>query len=218
MTKRKPASPPLLSADSGNKLLFTQPEMVRDLLIGYAPGEWVKDADFSSLIHVSGSYVSESGKQRHNDVVWKIDVSGRCLWVYIVLECQRQSEKWMALRVMEYVNQLSLQITREYKEDQLPEGCLPPILPIVLYDGKSAWNAATDVADCFIKPPDGLEAFQPRLRYLLLDVYELMKSGKKKGRNFAESVFRMEVNRGNNEILCLHVSTPARDLCLVRGR
>jgi len=30
-----------------------------------------------------------------------------------------------------------------------------------------------------------------------------MKSGKKKGRNFAEAVFRMEVNRGNDEILAV---------------
>jgi hypothetical protein len=33
------------------------------------------------------------------------------------------------------------------------------ILPIVIYTGKPEWKAATDVVDCFIKPPDGLEAF-----------------------------------------------------------
>ena len=177
--------------------------MVRDLLIGYAPGEWVKDADFSSLIHVNSSYVSESGRQRFDDVVWRVDVSGQCLWVYIVLECQRKSEKWMALRISEYVTQLALQITRDHKEEQLPEGRIPPIMPIVLYDGKDNWNAATDVADCFIKPPDGLEAFQPRLRYLLLDVHRLMQSRTKKIRNFAEAVFRMEANRGKDEVFAV---------------
>jgi len=177
--------------------------MVRDLLIGYAPGEWIKDADFSSLIHVNGSYVSESGRQRYDDIVWKVNVRGQCLWVYIVLECQRKSEKWMALRISEYVTQLALQITRDNKEEQLPEGRIPPIMPIVLYDGNSEWNAATDVADCFIKPPDGLEAFQPRLRYLLLDVHRLMRSRTKKIRNFAEAVFRMEANRGKDEVFAV---------------
>ena len=43
--------------------------MVRDLLIGYVPGKWLKDVDFSTLVHVSGSYVSESGKQRYDDRV-----------------------------------------------------------------------------------------------------------------------------------------------------
>ena len=65
--QRKSASSP----DSEYKLLFSNPIMVRDLLIGYAPGNWRENADFSTLIHVNGSYVSESGKQRHDDVVWR---------------------------------------------------------------------------------------------------------------------------------------------------
>jgi len=203
MTKRKPSSAQLLSADSGSKLLFSFPEMVRDLLVGYAPGNWVKSADFSSLIHVNSSYVSESGKQRFDDVVWKVNVRGQCLWVYIITEIQGRSEQWMALRMAEYVTQLALQITREHKEQNLPEGRLPPILPIVIYTGKPEWKAATDVADCFIKSPNGLEAFQPRLLYLLLDVHRLMQSREKRSRNFAEAVFRMEANRGKDEVFAV---------------
>ena len=43
--------------DTGYKLLFSHPEMVRDLLIGYMPGEWLKEGDFTSLNRVNGSYV-----------------------------------------------------------------------------------------------------------------------------------------------------------------
>ena len=46
--------------DTGYKLLFSHPEMVRDLLLGYVPGAWVGEADFSTLEHVNGSYVAES--------------------------------------------------------------------------------------------------------------------------------------------------------------
>ena len=53
----KPAS----SYDSDYKLLFSCPEVVRDLLTGYAQGKWLNDADFSTLVHINGSYVSESG-------------------------------------------------------------------------------------------------------------------------------------------------------------
>ena len=179
MPKRKSSPQSLdsrLSSDSGYKLLFSVPEMVRDLLIGYVPGKWLKDVDFSTLVHVSGSYVSESGKQRHDDRVWRVNIGGRWLWVYIVLEFQSgQPDQWMPLRIMEYVNQLALQIVREKKKHELPEGRLPPILPIVLYNGLQEWNVATDVADCFIKPPGGLEAFQPRLQYLLCLSYPLFQ-------------------------------------------
>ena len=178
--------------------------MVRDLLIGYVPGKWLKDVDFSTLVHVSGSYVSESGKQRHDDLVWRVNINGQWLWIYIILEMQSKSDQWMALRIFEYVGQLALQIVREYKKDDLPEGqWLPPILPIVLYNGKPDWSAATDVADCFIKPPDGLEAFQPRLKYLLLDEHRLKHSQTKEIRNFAEAVFRMEANRGKDDVFAV---------------
>ena len=198
--QRKSASSP----DSEYKLLFSNPIMVRDLLIGYAPGNWRENADFSTLIHVNGSYVSESGKQRHDDVVWRVNVNGQWLWVYIILEFQSgQPDQWMALRMMEYVCQLALQITREKKKSELPEGRIPPILPIVLYNGKSEWNAVTDVVDCFIKPPGGLETFLPRLRYLLLDKYSLKRNRRKGIQNFSDAVFRMEASRDKGEVFAV---------------
>jgi hypothetical protein len=53
--------------DTGYRLLFSHPEMVRDLLLGYVPAEWVAEADFSTLEHVNGSYVADSERQRHSD-------------------------------------------------------------------------------------------------------------------------------------------------------
>jgi len=205
MTSRKSASPvnDTSSIDSDYRHLFSCPEVVRDLLKGYVPGKWLKDVDFSTLIHVNGSYVSESGKQRHDDVVWRVNIAGRRLWVYIITEFQKKPDQWMALRMMEYVNQLALQITREKKKHDLPEGRIPPILPIVLYNGLQKWNAATDAADCFIEPPDGLEAFQPKLRHLLIDAHSLEMSRTKEVRNFAEAVFRMETNRGKDDLFAV---------------
>ena len=70
------------SSDSGYKHLFSCPEMVRDLLIGFAPGKWIEKADFSTLVHVNGSYVSESEKQRFDDTVWRVNVDGQWLWLH----------------------------------------------------------------------------------------------------------------------------------------
>lgn len=53
--------------DTGYRLLFSHPKMVRDLLLGYVPAEWVAEADFSTLEHVNGSYVADSERQRHSD-------------------------------------------------------------------------------------------------------------------------------------------------------
>jgi predicted transposase YdaD len=152
--------------DTGYKLLFSHPEMVRDLLLGYVPGEWIGDADFSTLEHVNGSYVSESERQRHDDMVWRLKVKDRWLWVYLILEFQSEPDPWMAVRMMVYVGLLAQNLIRE---GELQEGQLPPILPIVLYNGLPEWKPATDVSDCFVAPPKGLEPFKPMLLYHLVD-------------------------------------------------
>jgi hypothetical protein len=194
---RKPAS----DSDGSYKHIFSCPEIVRDLLKGYVPGKWLKHVDFSTLVHVSSNYVSESGKQRYGDTVWRVNISGQWIWVYIITEFEsRQPDQWMALRMMEYVTQLALQITREHKKHALPDGRVPPIIPIVIYNGEPVWNAATDAADCFIDPPGGLEAYKPRLRYLLLDAHRLKLNRTKEVRNFAEALFRMEANHGKYDM------------------
>lgn len=64
---RSPGVTSMAQYDTGYRLLFSHPEMVRDLLLGYVPAEWVAEADFSTLEHVNGSYVADSERQRHSD-------------------------------------------------------------------------------------------------------------------------------------------------------
>jgi predicted transposase YdaD len=181
--------------DTSYKNLFSCPEMMRDLLIGYVPGKWLEEADFSTLTQVGASYVSPAGKQRHDDMVWRINIGGRWLWVYLIVEFQSTPDAWMAVRVMQYVSLLAEQLVKEHKPDELPAGCVPPILPIVLYNGKAEWHAPVDVADCFLDPPAGLEPYRPALKYLLLDERRLQQHPLLEVRNFADAVFRMEASQ-----------------------
>jgi hypothetical protein len=65
---------------------------------------------------------------------------------------------------MQYVSMLAEQLVKEHGKSGLPEGRLPPVLPIVLYNGKTVWHAPVDVADCFLAPPERLEAYRPSLQ------------------------------------------------------
>jgi len=183
------------SFDTSYKALFSCPEVVRDLLRGYVPGKWLEHVNYESLTRINASYVSRSDKQRHDDMVWRIDIGGHWLWVYILLEFQSEPDQWMAVRVMQYVSLLAEQLVKEGVQDGLPEGRLPPILPIVLYNGRPEWSAPLDVGDCFHTPPDGLETYRPALRYLLLDERRLQQHPLREVRNFADAVFRMEASR-----------------------
>ena len=105
--------------DTGYQLLFSPPEMVRDLITGYLPGEWVKHADFSSLERINASYVSDKGKSRHDDMVWRLRVGDTWLWVYLLLEFQSKPDPWMAVRMLVYVGLLAEDLI---KQDALHQG------------------------------------------------------------------------------------------------
>ena len=57
----------------------------------------------------------------------------------------------MAVRIMSYLGLLYRDLIR--RGEVLPGRRLPPVLPIVLYNGASAWRAATDIAELIPKAP-----------------------------------------------------------------
>ena len=70
--------------DSSYKYLFANPELVRDLIIGFVPDEWLHSFDYTTLERVNASFVTDDLKQRHDDIIWKVKVGGQ--WLYLVSE------------------------------------------------------------------------------------------------------------------------------------
>ncbi|GHU30313.1 transposase [Betaproteobacteria bacterium] len=183
--------------DSDYKLLFSHPQMVRDLLRDWVPGEWIAEADFSTLERINGSYVAESQKQRHDDMVWRLRLKDRWLWVYLVLEFQSEPDPWMALRMLVYLGLLAQDLV---KRGDLAKGRLPPILPLVLYNGLPPWRAPTEVAKLFAAAPPGLDAYRPRLAYHLIDEARLKLHPADSVRTAVEALFRLEHSRTPDDL------------------
>ena len=51
----------------------------------------------------------------------------------------------------------------------MSDGRLPPVLPVVIYNGSPRWSAPLEVREAVAEAGAGLAPFQPRQRYLLLD-------------------------------------------------
>ena len=186
--------------DSGYKLLFSHPEMVRDLLTGFVQGEWIKSADFSTLTQVNGSYVSQSDEleQRHDDLVWKVRIQDRWLYVYLLLEFQSTIDPHMALRMMVYVGLLYQDLVK--REELTVDRKLPPVLPIVLYNGSPRWTAPVLMEDLVTQPPAGLEFYVPRCRYLLIDEGQYGADVLNPLRNLVAALFRLETQRTIDDV------------------
>ncbi len=188
--------------DRGYKLLFSNPEMVRDLLLGFVREEWVAKLDFDSLEKVSGSYVSDDLRERHDDVIWRVRFADKWLYLYILLEFQSKEDAHMAVRVLTYLGLLYQDLIRT--KQFTPSGKLPPVLPIVLYNGENRWSAAEEVSELIENIPGNLARFSPKLRYLLIDEGAFEHSELKSLKNLVAVLFQLEktpVNEVADELL-----------------
>ena len=68
-------------------------------------------------------------------------------------------------------SEADIKITRDLiRAGQLPpSGKLPPVVPIVLYNGRGRWTAPHTVESLVEPLPSSLAPYCPRLRYVLLD-------------------------------------------------
>jgi hypothetical protein len=184
--------------DHSYKLLFSHPEMVADLIRGFVREEWVQHLDFTSLEKVSGSYVADDLREREDDVIWRLRWGSDWLYVYLLIEFQSTVDRYMAARVLAYLGLLYQDLVRRGQLSS--EGQLPPVLPIVLYNGNRRWDAPVEIADLVVPIPKGLAAYCPRLKYLLLDEGSYADSELEPLRNLAAALFRLENSRTPRDV------------------
>ena len=183
--------------DPGYKLLFSHARMVEDLLRGFVPEDWVQGLDYASLEKVSASTLSDDLRERHNDVIWRIrwttpHGAGHWLYVYLMLEFQSRVDPWMVLRVLAYVALLYQDLIRA---GLVKTGAqLPPVMPIVLYNGDPPWTAARTL-NTLMEPLPGLETYRPDIRYLLLDEQHYDEQELAEIPGLAQALFRLERSR-----------------------
>ena len=89
------------------------------------------------------------------------------------------------------------------RKEVLPGKKLPPVLPIVLYNGDAKWTAATDIADLIPKAPGLVARYLPKLSYLLIDENQYTETDLAGLRNLVAAVIRFEHPENEQALLQL---------------
>ena len=156
-----------LPHDASYKQIFSNPDMVASLLRDFVSEDFISELDFSTLEQCSGSYVTDDLRERHDDVVWRLRWNDSWCYLYVILEFQSSSDPWMAVRILAYTALLWQDLI---KSGSIRDGdTLPPVLPVVIYNGGKPWGAARDVSELLPPLSDPLSRYQPRQSYFLLD-------------------------------------------------
>ena len=185
--------------DGSYRRLFSHARMVRDLIQRYVSPPWVDRLDFSTLEMVPAHFVGDELQQRESDVIWRLRYgpAGDWFYVYVLIEFQSEVLRFMAVRVLTYIMLLYEDLMR--KERWTGGGKLPPVLPIVLYNGSRPWTAPLQVAE-LIEAMPGYEAYLPRFEYLVIDEGHLPREQLEPLDSPVTGVFQLEQSTGVEEI------------------
>jgi hypothetical protein len=125
--------------DSGYKILFSNRTIFRQLMESFVAQPWVAQLDFDRAERVDKSFVSEEYQQTESDLIYRLPWGEDELYVYVLLEFQSTVDKWMALRMLNYITDFYMSWRKDHEDAQK----LPPIFPLLLYNGDERWRAAT---------------------------------------------------------------------------
>ncbi|MBF0583596.1 MAG: Rpn family recombination-promoting nuclease/putative transposase [Magnetococcales bacterium] len=157
------------ASDSIYHRLFAYPEMVVDLLRNFLDSDLLAEIDLSQMRRMNTKFTAKTGQRRRGDVVWEIPIRGAgSLFLMLLLEFQSEIDEWMVLRLDVYTGLLYQQLVDERMLK--PADGLPPVLPVVVFNGEPRWGAATNLRD-LIRLPTGspLWKYQPAMRYHVID-------------------------------------------------
>ena len=81
------------------------------------------------------------------------------------------------------------------------KGRLPPVLPLVLYNGEARWTAPLEMSELIEPAPSrDLLRYRPHFHYLVLDEGRIAESDLTGMKNLAAALFRLETSRGPEDI------------------
>ncbi len=181
--------------DYGYAYLFEDPEMVRQLLETCVDESWVSELVIEGLEPLNTNLVDKRLIRRQDDVLLRAKLRGREVYILIVLEFQSTPDRFMTLRLLNYQCMVWLSLverSRRAKGEPTIRN-LPPIFPVVLYNGARAWNEPRRLEDLVADADLGdLRAYVPRYTHHLIEERSFPQARLEEVRNLISALFTLE--------------------------
>ncbi len=182
--------------DNAYKQMLGNEEIFKELIETFVKLDWVKNIDFTKIEKIDKSFISEEYLNKESDIIYKVKlIDEKEIYIYFLLEFQSSVDKFMPIRCLNYITNLYLEMIKA-KGESID---LPPIFPLVLYNGDDKWNHSNK-ASKFIKNNDILGRYGIKFDVFILKQNDYSLKDLQKIGNLVSTLFITEVHYESNLI------------------
>jgi predicted transposase/invertase (TIGR01784 family) len=173
--------------DKGYKRLFKNKTIFRQLLETFVTEDWVKELDFDNCERLEKSFISEHYKETASDIIYKIKLKQKDIFIIILVEFKSKVERFTGLGILNYITNFWM----DYVESTPNVRMLPPVFPILLYNGDPEWTAPLRIAE-LIDGHEYLGRYAVSFEYFKIAENEYSREVLLKTKNIVSTLFLAE--------------------------
>ncbi len=161
--------------------VFSRLEWSRDFIRTQLPLAIVETLALETLELRPGSFLDEELQQYFSDLLFRVKLqTGREAYVYVLLEHKSYVERFVALQLLRYQVEIWEQVRAEAKAEaktqkQRKAAKLPPIFPLVVYQGTRKWTVSQHFAD-LLESGEEWQPYVPHFQYALASVADIRET------------------------------------------
>ena len=149
------------------KAAFGTPTHASALLRQVLPAELSAAIDWDTIAGVPGTFIDPELRSRQTDLLFCVEIAGAPALVYLLLEHQSSVDKWMPLRMGDY-------IMRIWRHRAKTAGRpLPLLIPVTICHTRGAWTGPRTLHELVEPRPSSIPGLAPMLPDLELQLFEL---------------------------------------------
>lgn len=188
--------------DTSYRFLLSSKKLFVELLRSFVHKGWVNSIDETNVEEIPHSFVLQDFKRKEADLVYCVQLNGQEVVFYLLLEMQSKVDFQMPYCLLLYQVEIWRYLLKDEKKARIRKKSfrLPPIVPIVLYNGKQRWTAERQ----FRKLLGHEEMFGSELldfEYLLIDVARYTEDELFSLSNTIGSVFLLDQTEDQGQLL-----------------
>ncbi|KXB09033.1 hypothetical protein AKJ60_01135 [candidate division MSBL1 archaeon SCGC-AAA385M11] len=125
----------------------------------------LEHTDLDSLYLENVSYVDDNLKKHFSDLVFTVNIGDQefpAAKIYLLFEHKSYPDSLVGMQILRY---MALQWKEMYDQNKIPGRKLPPIIPIVIYQGRESWQVRSSFQNLVEMPSDAFKELTPEFSF-----------------------------------------------------